>query len=42
VTLSLADPTSDVVQGSLDPTRRLIVDGAYQVQDGGAVRLAGR
>jgi RND family efflux transporter MFP subunit len=42
VTVILVGPTSDVVRGSLDPNRRLIVDGAYQVQEGGAVRVAGR
>ncbi|WP_019832076.1 efflux RND transporter periplasmic adaptor subunit [Sphingomonas sp. PR090111-T3T-6A] len=30
----------DVVQGPLDPKRPLIVEGAYQVEDGGAVRAA--
>ncbi len=34
------DATLDVVQGALDPARPLIVDGAYQVEDGGAVRKA--
>jgi|SRR5665213_743779 len=42
VTISLAGAEKDVVQGTLDQNLRLIVDGAYQVQDGGAVRVAGR
>jgi RND family efflux transporter MFP subunit len=42
VTVSLAGLEKDVVRGSLDQSRPLIVDGAYQVQDGGAVRVAGR
>jgi hypothetical protein len=33
-----ADALQDVVRGPLDPKRPLIVDGAYQVEDGGAVR----
>ena len=41
VTLSLSSPTSDVVQGAIDPARPLIVDGAYQVSDGDAVRSGG-
>ncbi|WP_298691323.1 efflux RND transporter periplasmic adaptor subunit [uncultured Sphingomonas sp.] len=32
----------DVVAGTLDPRAALIVDGAYQVEDGGAVRQAAR
>ncbi len=42
VTVSLTGLQMDVVQGSLNQSRRLIVDGAYQVQDGDAVRVAGR
>jgi hypothetical protein len=30
-----------VVQGALDPGRPLIVEGAYQVSDGDAVRSGG-
>ena len=36
------DATQDVVSGSLDPHAALIVDGAYQVQDGDLVRQAPR
>jgi RND family efflux transporter MFP subunit len=38
VTVLLASDGGDVVTGPLDPHRRLIVDGAYQVSDGNAVR----
>ncbi len=41
VTLTLSAPGGDVVQGALDPTKPLIVDGAYQVSDGDAVRSGG-
>jgi RND family efflux transporter MFP subunit len=40
VAIVQASATRDVVQGALDPTRPLIVEGAYQVEDGGAVRTA--
>ncbi|MET3726075.1 efflux RND transporter periplasmic adaptor subunit [Sphingomonas trueperi] len=40
VAIALASDTGDVVTGALDPHRRLIVDGAYQVGDGDAVRWA--
>lgn len=40
VTLGLTGTTRDVVQGPIVANRDLIVDGAYQVTDGGAVRLA--
>jgi RND family efflux transporter MFP subunit len=39
VTLLQAGSTQDVVDGAIDSGRPLIVDGAYQVADGGAVRL---
>ena len=39
VAIVQASATRDVVQGALDPTRPLIVEGAYQVEDGGAVRM---
>lgn len=32
----------DVVEGSVNPNQRLIVDGAYQVEDGNAVRWIAR
>jgi len=38
VTVLLASDAGDVVSGPLDPNRRLIVDGAYQVGDGDTVR----
>lgn len=38
VAVLLASDAGDVVTGPLDPRRRLIVDGAYQVSDGDAVR----
>lgn len=41
VTISLTSQATDVVQGPLDPARPLIVDGAYQVSDGDAVRSGG-
>jgi RND family efflux transporter MFP subunit len=40
VTVGLTGTTSDVVRGPIVANRGLIVDGAYQVTDGGAVRLA--
>jgi RND family efflux transporter MFP subunit len=40
VTIALTGTTSDVVRGPIVANRGLIVDGAYQVIDGGAVRLA--
>jgi len=42
VSLLLVTPGGDVVAGPVDPGRRLIVDGAYQVSDGASVRWAGR
>ena len=42
VEMLLAGDTMDVVDGSLDARRRLIVDGAYQVEDGVVVRWVGR
>jgi RND family efflux transporter MFP subunit len=41
VTISLSSSGGDVVQGQMDPARPLIVDGAYQVSDGDAVRSGG-
>lgn len=38
VKVLLSSPQTDVVDGAIDPNRRLIVDGAYQVQEGDAVR----
>ncbi|WP_010186749.1 efflux RND transporter periplasmic adaptor subunit [Sphingomonas sp. PAMC 26605] len=38
VTVLLASDAGDVVSGPIDPRHRLIVDGAYQVSDGAAVR----
>ncbi len=38
----LATPEQDIVQGPIDPQKSLIVDGAYQVEAGGAVRVGGR
>lgn len=38
VTLLLPGEQVDVVAGPIDPSRPLIVDGAYQVEDGAAVR----
>jgi len=38
VTLRLSSDGGDVVEGPLDPARPLIVEGAYQVNDGDAVR----
>lgn len=38
VSVLLASDAGDVVSGALDPHARLIVDGAYQVSDGDAVR----
>lgn len=40
VTVRLSSDKGDVVEGQLDPARPLIVDGAYQVGDGDAVRQA--
>lgn len=42
VTDALATPGQDIVQGPLDAARPLIVDGAYQVEAGGAVRVGRR
>lgn len=42
VRLLLAGDTVDVVDGKVDPKRRLIVAGAYQVTDGDAVRWVSR
>lgn len=42
VTVLLASADGDVVEGPIDPKRRLVVDGAYQVTDGGAVRYVSR
>lgn len=38
VTVTLASDQGDVVQGRLDSTKPVIVEGAYQVSDGEAVR----
>lgn len=40
VTVLLTSNAGDVVNGAIDPQRRLIVEGAYQVGDGDAVRWA--
>ncbi|MES2022335.1 MAG: efflux RND transporter periplasmic adaptor subunit [Pseudomonadota bacterium] len=40
VTILLASDAGDVVTGAIDPKRRLIVEGAYQVGDGDTVRWA--
>ncbi len=40
VSVALTGDTSDVVEGKIEANRPLIVDGAYQVQSGGAVRVA--
>ncbi|WP_298670764.1 efflux RND transporter periplasmic adaptor subunit [uncultured Sphingomonas sp.] len=40
VTVEVARPDNDLVGGSLDPRAPLIVDGAYQLADGDAVRVA--
>lgn len=40
VTVRLSSDKGDVVDGALDARRPLIVDGAYQVSDGDAVRRA--
>jgi RND family efflux transporter MFP subunit len=40
VAVALAGDETDVVTGPLDPQRALIVDGAYQLGDGDAVRRA--
>lgn len=42
VQVLLSSDKGDVVQGKLDASRPLIVDGAYQVDDGGAVRRSNR
>lgn len=42
VQVSLSSDAGDVVQGALDGGKPLIVDGAYQVNDGDAVRRANR
>jgi RND family efflux transporter MFP subunit len=41
VTVALVTPDKDVVQGAIDPKLGLIVDGAYQVEDGIGVRVVG-
>jgi RND family efflux transporter MFP subunit len=41
VSVRLAGDTVDVVEGAPDPRLPLIVDGAYQVQEGDAVRAGG-
>ena len=38
VRVTLSSDSGDVVEGALDPARPIIVDGAYQVQDGIAIR----
>lgn len=38
VRVALSSDSGDVVEGALDPARPIIVDGAYQVQDGIAIR----
>lgn len=40
VTVVQTGTDQDVVAGALDARRPVIVDGAYQVEDGGAVRIA--
>ena len=42
VVVRLAGDATDIVDGALDPRRPLIVDGAYQVVDGAAVRRTAR
>jgi len=42
VRIALSSPDGDVVQGPLVPSHPLIVDGAYQVSDGDAVRSGGQ
>lgn len=42
VNILLPGERVDVVDGPIDPNRRLIVDGAYQVEDGAAVRSIAR
>lgn len=42
VQLLLPGDQVDIVDGPLEPNRRLIVDGAYQVEDGAAVRSIAR
>ena len=39
VTIAVARSDDDLVTGAIDPHARLIVDGAYQVGDGDAVRV---
>lgn len=41
VTILLSSPSGDVLDGPLDPAHPLIVDGAYQVSEGDAVRSGG-
>ena len=41
VSLIRAAGDVDVVQGPLDPRLPLVADGAYQLEDGAAVRTAG-
>lgn len=38
VQIRLSSPRGDVVEGAIDPSRPVIVEGAYQVNDGDAVR----
>lgn len=38
VTVVVPDPDRDLVTGAIDPSKPLIVSGAYQVEDGNAVR----
>ncbi|WEK42490.1 MAG: efflux RND transporter periplasmic adaptor subunit [Candidatus Sphingomonas colombiensis] len=40
VTVEVSHPDNDLVSGRIDPNARLIVDGAYQLADGDAVRVA--
>jgi hypothetical protein len=42
VAVMVSTPETDVVEGAIQPGRLLIVDGAYQVADGDAVRAAPR
>lgn len=42
VNVLLAGDQVDIVEGGVDPNRPLIVDGAYQVEDGGPVRSGPR
>ena len=38
VRITLSSDAGDVVEGAIDPSRPIIIDGAYQVNDGNAVR----